>query len=45
MYNAQRGSYQGGTPAAAGGFQPGIQSQQTKRLDPDNMPSPVRKLD
>ncbi|XP_076233230.1 COPII coat complex component secretory 24CD [Calliopsis andreniformis] len=45
MYNAQRGSYQGGTPGAAGGYQPGVQPQQARRLDPDHMPSPIQVIE
>ncbi|KZC10745.1 PREDICTED: protein transport protein Sec24C [Dufourea novaeangliae] len=45
MYNAQRGSYQGGAPGAAGGYQPGIQPQQARRLDPDQMPSPIQVIE
>ncbi|XP_029041667.1 protein transport protein Sec24C isoform X2 [Osmia bicornis bicornis] len=44
MYNAQRGAYQGGTPGVAGGYQPGIQPQQAKRLDPEQMPSPIQVM-
>ena len=44
MYSAPRGSYQGGAPAPAGGYQPGIQPQQARRLDPDQMPSPIQVM-
>lgn len=42
MYNAQRGSYPGISPGVTSGYQPGMQPQQTRRLDPEQMPSPVR---
>lgn len=40
MYNNQRNPYQGNAPNAAG-YQPGMQPQQARRLDPEQMPSPV----
>ena len=39
MYNNQRNLYQS-TPNATG-YQPGLQPQHTRRLDPEQMPSPV----
>lgn len=42
MYNAQRGSYPGISPGVTSGYQPGMQPQQSRRLDPEQMPSPVR---
>ncbi|CAL7951975.1 unnamed protein product [Xylocopa violacea] len=44
MYNAQRGSYQGGAPGVMGGYQPGAQTQQARRLDPEQMPSPIQVM-
>nr|XP_003707701.1 PREDICTED: protein transport protein Sec24C [Megachile rotundata] len=43
MYSAQRGSYQD-TPGVGGGYQPDMQSQQAKRLDPEHMPSPIQVM-
>lgn len=40
MYNNQRSPYQSGVPNATG-YQPGLQPQQARRLDPEQMPSPV----
>lgn len=40
MYNSQRNPYQSGAPNAAG-YQSGLQPQQARRLDPEQMPSPV----
>lgn len=39
MYSNQRNLYQS-TPNATG-YQSGLQSQPTRRLDPEQMPSPV----
>ncbi|KOC60808.1 Protein transport protein Sec24C [Habropoda laboriosa] len=44
IYNTQRGSYQGGTPGVTGGYQPGMQPQQVRRLDPEQMPSPIQVM-
>ncbi|XP_046753810.1 protein transport protein Sec24C [Diprion similis] len=49
MYAGQRSPYQGGVPPGApGGFQPGMQPgmqpQQARRLDPDQMPSPIQVI-
>ncbi|XP_054002106.1 protein transport protein Sec24C isoform X2 [Hylaeus anthracinus] len=44
MYNAQRGSYQGGAIGAPGGYQPDIQPQQARRLDPEHMPSSIQVM-
>ncbi|XP_011635286.1 protein transport protein Sec24C [Pogonomyrmex barbatus] len=43
MYNNQRNLYQSGTPNAAG-YQPGLQPQQARRLDPEQMPSPIQVM-
>nr|XP_031826697.1 protein transport protein Sec24C [Nomia melanderi]XP_031826698.1 protein transport protein Sec24C [Nomia melanderi]XP_031826700.1 protein transport protein Sec24C [Nomia melanderi]XP_031826701.1 protein transport protein Sec24C [Nomia melanderi] len=43
MYNSLRG-YQN-TPAQGVGYQPGIQPQQTRRLDPDQMPSLIQLIE
>ncbi|XP_017888499.1 protein transport protein Sec24C [Ceratina calcarata] len=42
MYNAQRGSYP--APGVTGGHQPDMQSQQARRLDPEQMPSPIQVM-
>mgnify|MGYP004578199233 CR=1 FL=1 len=42
MYNVQRGSYPTVPPGVMSGYQPGMQPQQARRLDPEQMPSPVR---
>ncbi|XP_046433138.1 protein transport protein Sec24C [Neodiprion fabricii] len=49
MYAGQRSPYQGGVPPGApGGFQPGMQPgmqpQTARRLDPDQMPSPIQVI-
>ncbi|XP_060832683.1 protein transport protein Sec24C [Bombus pascuorum] len=44
MYNAQRGSYPGISPGVTSGYQPGMQPQQTRRLDPEQMPSPIQVI-
>ncbi|XP_034948531.1 protein transport protein Sec24D [Chelonus insularis] len=48
LYGAQKGQYhpQGlNMPGAlTGGYQPGTQPQQAKRLDPDSMPSPIQVM-
>ncbi|XP_033335256.2 COPII coat complex component secretory 24CD isoform X1 [Megalopta genalis] len=46
MYSAQRASYQGGIPGAPGGYQAeDVPTQQARRLDPDNMPSPIQVIE
>ncbi|KYM85053.1 Protein transport protein Sec24C, partial [Atta colombica] len=42
MYNNQRNLYQS-TPNATG-YQPGLQPQHTRRLDPEQMPSPIQVI-
>ncbi|XP_018393564.1 PREDICTED: protein transport protein Sec24C [Cyphomyrmex costatus] len=42
MYNNQRSPYQS-TPNATG-YQSGLQSQHSRRLDPDQMPSPIQVI-
>ncbi|XP_017761050.1 PREDICTED: protein transport protein Sec24C isoform X2 [Eufriesea mexicana] len=44
IYNAQRSSYQGGTSGMMGGYQPDMHPQQTRRLDPEQMPSPIQVI-
>ncbi|XP_066585549.1 protein transport protein Sec24C [Prorops nasuta] len=45
MYGGQR-PYQSGMPASSGGYQqPGLQPQQARRLDPDQMPSPIQVME
>ncbi|XP_076618256.1 COPII coat complex component secretory 24CD [Colletes latitarsis] len=44
MYNTQRGTYQGGQLGAPAGYQPGIQPQQARHLDPELMPSPIQVM-
>lgn len=41
MYNSQRNSYQSNIPNTTG-YQSGVPPQQPRRLDPEQMPSPVR---
>lgn len=41
MYNNQRSPHQSGVPNTTG-YQSGLQPQQARRLDPEQMPSPVR---
>lgn len=43
MYNNQRSPYQSNTPNATG-YQPGLQPPQARRLDPDQMPSPIQVM-
>ncbi|KMQ92236.1 protein transport protein sec24c-like protein [Lasius niger] len=43
MYNNQRSPYQSGVPNATG-YQPGLQPQQARRLDPEQMPSPIQVM-
>ncbi|XP_012287233.1 protein transport protein Sec24C isoform X2 [Orussus abietinus] len=43
VYGAQRSPYQGGVPGAPG-YQSTMQSQQAKRLDPEQMPSPIQVM-
>ncbi|XP_029659768.1 protein transport protein Sec24C isoform X1 [Formica exsecta] len=43
MYNNQRSLYQSGVPNATG-YQSGLQPQQARRLDPEQMPSPIQVM-
>lgn len=43
MYNTQRSPYQSGVPNAMG-YQSGLQPQQARRLDPEQMPSPIQVM-
>ncbi|XP_029173568.1 protein transport protein Sec24C [Nylanderia fulva] len=43
MYNNQRSPYQSGIPNATG-YQSGLQPQQARRLDPEQMPSPIQVM-
>nr|XP_012217472.1 PREDICTED: protein transport protein Sec24C [Linepithema humile] len=43
MYNTQRSSYQNSASNATG-YQPGLQPQQARRLDPEQMPSPIQVM-
>lgn len=43
MYNNQRSPYQSNAPNAAG-YQPSMQPQQARRLDPEQMPSPIQVM-
>ncbi|KAK9309798.1 hypothetical protein QLX08_000620 [Tetragonisca angustula] len=44
MYNVQRGSYPTVPPGVTSGYQPGMQPQQARRLDPEQMPSPIQVI-
>ncbi|RLU19062.1 hypothetical protein DMN91_009420 [Ooceraea biroi] len=44
MYNNQRSPYQGGATASPTGYQSGLQPQQARRLDPEQMPSPIQVM-
>lgn len=45
MYANQASPYQSGMASpTSGGYQPSTQTQQPRRLDPDQMPSPVSYL-
>lgn len=43
MYNNQRSPYQSGVPNPTG-YQSGLQPQQARRLDPEQMPSPIQVM-
>ncbi|XP_077280362.1 COPII coat complex component secretory 24CD [Temnothorax americanus] len=43
IYNNQRNIYQTNAPNATG-YQPGLQPQQARRLDPEQMPSPIQVM-
>ncbi|XP_011883554.1 PREDICTED: protein transport protein Sec24C-like [Vollenhovia emeryi] len=43
MYNNQRNLYQSNAPNATG-YQPGLQPQRARRLDPEQMPSPIQVM-
>ncbi|KAL6439949.1 hypothetical protein ACFW04_002958 [Cataglyphis niger] len=43
MYNNQRSPYQSGVPNTTG-YQSGLQPQQARRLDPEQMPSPIQVM-
>lgn len=42
MYANQRSPYPSGPMSSTESYQPGMQPQQARRLDPEQMPSPVR---
>ncbi|KAK2583030.1 hypothetical protein KPH14_009072 [Odynerus spinipes] len=44
MYGSQRSPYQGGPMSPAESYQPGMQPQQSRRLDPEQMPSPIQVM-